>query len=245
MMPSIVDNVPFQLHLTENSPMDNNLTLPSLTDVATLPNRVYLILEEAILQGKIKQGDRLIEEELAGKLGISRAPIREALRMMQKEGLIVISPRKGAFVNSISPEDIAEIYEVSSALEGLAVKLFCTRCTEEELASLRQLYADMEEQVKKADMVQYRKLNRKFHEALIQGSRNKRIKEICGVLQKQISWFQNMNLTLQSRMGVSLQEHRQIIAAFLAKDPEAAGQAASEHITQAAQAFLGRENKDG
>ena len=71
-----------------------NLPLPSLIEVGTLPNRVYLILEEAILQGKIKQGERLIEEELAGALGISRAPIREALRMMQKDGLVVISPRK-------------------------------------------------------------------------------------------------------------------------------------------------------
>lgn len=225
--------------------MRKNLSLPSLTDVGTLPSRVYLILEEAILLGKIKQGDRLIEEDLASKLGISRAPIREALRMMQKEGLIVISPRKGAFVNSISPEDIAEIYEVSSALEGLAVKLFCFRYTDEELASLQQLYAGMEEQVRKMDMVQYRKLNRQFHAALIQGSRNKRIKEICGVLQKQISWFQNMNLSMQSRMEISLQEHKHIIDAFLAKDPEAAGNAAGEHIALAAKAFLGSEKKDG
>ncbi len=225
--------------------MDNNLTLPSLTDVSTLPNRVYLILEEAILQGKIKQGDRLIEEDLAGKLGISRAPIREALRMMQKEGLIVISPRKGAFVNSISPEDIAEIYEVSSALEGLAVKLFCTRCPDEELKALQQLYAGMEEQVKKKNIVQYRKLNRQFHEALIHGSRNKRIKEICGILQKQISWFQNMNLSMQSRMEISLQEHKHIIDAFLAQDPETAGNAACEHITRAANAFLGMADKEG
>jgi DNA-binding GntR family transcriptional regulator len=174
--------------------MGKNLSLPSLTDVVTLPSRVYTILEEAILQGKIKAGERLIEEDLANALGVSRAPIREALRMMQKEGLIVISPRKGAVVNSISREDIAEIYEVSSALEGLAVKIFCNRCTDEELAFLQQLYAGMEEQVRKKNIVQYRKLNRQFHEALIHGSRNKRIKEICGILQKQISWFQNMNL---------------------------------------------------
>jgi DNA-binding GntR family transcriptional regulator len=225
--------------------MDNNLSLPSLTDVDTLPNRVYLILEEAILQGKIKQGDRLIEEELAGKLGISRAPIREALRMMHKEGLIVISPRKGAVVNSISPEDIAEIYEATSALEGLAVKLFCARCTDEELTRLKQLYAGMEEQVRKKDVVQYRKLNRQFHEALIQGSKNKKLIEICGVLQKQISWFQNMNLNVKSRMGISLQEHKHIIDACLAKDPEAAARTASEHIALAAEAFLGSEKKDG
>lgn len=225
--------------------MEKNLSLPSLTDVVTLPNRVYTILEEAILQGKIKAGERLIEEDLANALGVSRAPIREALRMMQKEGLVVISPRKGAVVNSISHEDIAEIYEVSSALEGLAVEIFCNRYTDEELVFLQQLYAGMEEQVRKKNIVQYRKLNRQFHEALISGSKNKKIKELCGTLQKQISWFQNMNLSMQSRMGISLQEHKHIIDAFLAKDPEAAGKAASEHIALAAKAFLGSENKDG
>ena len=224
--------------------MENELSLPSLTDVGTLPNRVYLILEDAILQGKIKQGDRLIEEDLANKLGISRAPIREALRMMHKEGLVVISPRKGAVVNSISPEDIAEIYEVTSALEGLAVKLFCARCTDEELTSLQQLYDAMGEQIRKKDVVQYRKLNRTFHEALIRGSKNKKVIEICGVLQKQISWFQNMNLSMQSRMEVSLYEHKEILDACLAKDPERAGRKASEHIALAAQAFVGSKKKD-
>ncbi len=225
--------------------MGKNLSLPSLTDVGTLSNRVYTILEEAILQGKVKAGERLIEEELAGTLGVSRAPIREALRMMQKEGLIVISPRKGAVVNSISPEEVAEFYEVSSALEGLAVKIFCRQCTEEELAGLQKLYAEMEKQVKKKDIVQYRKLNRQFHETLINGSKNKKIKEICGTLQKQISWFQNMNLSLTGRVELSLAEHKRIIDAFVRKDPEAAAAAAGEHIIRAAQAFLAAENKDG
>ncbi len=225
--------------------MGKNLTLPSLTDVSTLPNRVYTILEEAILRGKIKAGERLIEEELANALGVSRAPIREALRMMQKDGLIVISPRKGAVVNSISREEISEIYQVSSALEGLAVEIFCRRCTPEELAALQQLYAGMEEQVRKKNIIQYRKLNRQFHEALINGSKNKKIKELCGTLQKQISWFQNMNLSLQGRMELSLEEHRHIIDAFLKKDPQAAGKAVSEHITRAAEAFLKVENEGG
>jgi len=223
--------------------MDKRLPLPSLNNVGTLPSRVYLVLEEAILQGKIKQGERLIEEELAGVLGVSRAPIREALRMMQKEGLVVVSPRKGAIVNSISREDIAEIYKVSSVLEGLSVELFCARASAEERADLQALYASMEQQVRKKDLVQYRKLNRQFHEALIHGSGNKKIKEICGSLQKQISWFQNMNLSVSGRMKTSLREHKRIIDAFLKRNPEAARNAAVEHITRAAEAFLGAENQ--
>ena len=223
--------------------MDKRLPLPSLNDVGTLPSRVYLVLEEAILQGKIKQGERLIEEELAGVLGVSRAPIREALRMMQKEGLVVVSPRRGAIVNSISREDIAEIYKVSSVLEGLSVELFCARASAEERADLQALYTSMAQQVKKKDLVQYRKLNRQFHEALIHGSGNKKIKEICGSLQKQISWFQNMNLSLSGRMKTSLREHKRIIDAFLKRNPEAARNAAVEHITRAAEAFLGAENQ--
>ncbi len=224
--------------------MGKVLSLPSLTDIGTLPSRVYLVLEEAILQGRIKQGERLIEEELAAVLGVSRAPIREALRMMQKDGLVVVNPRKGAIVNSISREDMTEIYRVSGVLEGLAVELFCALATKKELADLQALYTDMEQQVRKKDIVRYRKLNRQFHEALIHGSRNKKIKEICGSLQKQISWFQNMNLAVSSRMATSLKEHKKIIDAFLKKSPAAARDAAVEHITRAAEAFLGDGQKD-
>ncbi|OGP62152.1 MAG: hypothetical protein A2170_10685 [Deltaproteobacteria bacterium RBG_13_53_10] len=107
--------------------------LPSLNGAETLPQKIYASLEEAILQGKVKPGDRLIEDDLSSRFGISRGPIREAFRLMERDGLIQVVPRKGAIVKSISLEDISEIYEIVSALEGLAAKLFCERAPQKEL----------------------------------------------------------------------------------------------------------------
>jgi DNA-binding GntR family transcriptional regulator len=225
--------------------MEKNLSLPSLTDVGTLPNRVYLLLEEAILQGKIKQGDRLIEEELSKLLGVSRVPIREALRMMEKDGLIVIIPRKGAIVNSISREDIAEIYEVAIVLEGLAVQLFCERATDEEVGKLRNIYEKMTAQMKNNNLMQYRKLNREFHETLVTGSRNKVLIDIYRKLRRQISWFQNITMSLPNMTEIWLQEHKDILDALQKKDPAAAGKAATEHIKRAAGIYLDAESQEG
>jgi DNA-binding GntR family transcriptional regulator len=225
--------------------MGKSISLPPLTDLGTLPNRVYLILEEAILQGKLKQGDRLIEEELSEMIGVSRAPIREALRSMEKDGLVVIAPRKGTVVNSISREDIAEIYEVASVLEALAVRLFCEKATEEDLEKLKNLYEKMEIQMKNNNLIHYRKLNREFHEILINGSGNKKLIDIYRRLRKQISWFQNITLSSPRNVESWLHEHKDIIDALQRRDPVAAGHIASEHIKRSAKIYLNKENQEG
>jgi DNA-binding GntR family transcriptional regulator len=223
--------------------MGKNLPLPSLNNVKTLSNRVYLLLEDAILRGKIKQGDRLIEDELSTVMGVSRVPIREAFRLMEKEGLIKIIPRKGAIVSSISREDVAEIYEVSSVLEGLAAGLFCKRATETELQKMRKICRDMETQIEKENLLKFRKLNRDFHEVFINGCSNKKIKEVYDSFQKQLHWFQNVSLSSQGRPEISLKEHKSILDAFLKKDSEAAEYAARDHVRRAANYFLSKTNK--
>jgi DNA-binding GntR family transcriptional regulator len=220
--------------------MEKNLSFPSLTDIRTLSHRVYMLLEDAILRGKVKQGDRLIEDELSTIMGVSRAPIREAFRLMEKEGLIKIIPRKGAIVSSISREDVAEIYEVSCVLEGLAAGLFCKRATEAELKKMKKICRDMEALIEKKDLLKYRKLNRDFHEVFINGCANKKIKEVYDSFQKQIHWFQNVSLSSQGRPEVSLKEHKSILNALLKKDREAAEHAARDHVRRAANYFLSK-----
>ncbi|MBI4634253.1 MAG: GntR family transcriptional regulator [Deltaproteobacteria bacterium] len=223
--------------------MGKNISLPSLNNVKTLPNRVYLLLEDAILRGKIKQGDRLIEDELSAVMGVSRAPIREAFRLMEKEGLIKIIPHKGAIVSSISRDDVADIYEVSSVLEGLAAGLFCKRATEAELRKMKNICRDMETQIEKKNLLKFRKLNRDFHEVFINGCANKKIKEVYNSFQKQIHWFQNVSLSSQGRPEISLKEHKNILDALLKKDSNAAEHAAREHVRRAANYFLSKTDK--
>jgi DNA-binding GntR family transcriptional regulator len=162
---------------------------------------------------------------------------------MEKEGLIKIIPRKGAIVSSVSREDVAEIYEVSCVLEGLAAGLFCKRATETELKKMKKICQDMETQIKKKNLLKYRKLNRDFHEVFINGCANKKIKEVYNSFQKQIHWFQNVSLSSQGRPELSLKEHMRILDAFLKKDSEAAEHAARDHVRRAANYFLSKTEK--
>jgi DNA-binding GntR family transcriptional regulator len=213
-------------------------SLPSLNGAETLPEKIRSSLEGAILQGKIKPGDRLIENELSHRLGISRGPIREAFRSMEKEGLIKMVPRKGAVVRSLSPEDLSETYEIISVLEGLAGRLFCERGTKGDLARLKKLYQEMEAQVKNNNLSKYEELNRRFHDVFISGSRNKRIKQICSTIQKQILWFQKVTLSSMGRPEISLKEHKRILDAFSKRDSGRAEHEVREHLDGAAKAYL-------
>lgn len=213
-------------------------SLRSLNNGETLPEKIQSSLEGAILQGKIKPGDRLIENELSHRLGISRGPIREAFRSIEKEGLIKMVPRKGAVVCSLSLEDLSETYEIISVLEGLAGRLFCERGTEEDLARLKKLYREMETQVTNNNLSKYKELNRRFHDVFISGSRNKRIEQICSTIQKQILWFQKVTLSYKGRPEISLKEHKRMLGAFSKRDSERAEHEVREHMNRAARTYL-------
>ena len=218
--------------------MRNHLFLSSFDNLEALPDKVYWSLEEAILEGKIKPGDRLIENELSKGFGVSRGPIREALRLLEKDGLIRRVPRRGAIVEWISKEDISEIYEIVAILEGLAARNFCKGATGDELAKLRQIYQEMETQVKKNNVLKYQKLNREFHEMIVLGNNNKKVKAIYNNFQKQIRLVRKMNLSFVGRPEISLKEHKNILNAVLRKQPGKAEQEARQHIERAASMFL-------
>jgi len=215
-----------------------NFSIPSLNHHEVLPDKIYSSLEGAILRGRIKPGDRLIEDELSRSLVVSRGPIREAFRLLEKDGLIRRVPRKGAIVESISKEDISEIYEVIGILEGLAAKLFCKKATDDELARLDQIYEEMEVQVKKDHFVKYQRLNREFHGVIINGCHNKKIKEIYENFQRQIRWFQKITLSYIGRPEISLEEHKNMLKAFLKRDAEKAEVRARKHIERATAIYL-------
>jgi DNA-binding GntR family transcriptional regulator len=218
--------------------MKNSFSIPSLNHLEVLPDKIYSSLEGAILQGRIKPGDRLIEDELSRSLGVSRGPIREAFRLLEKDRLIRRVPRKGAVVESISKEDISDIYEIIGIFEGLAAKLFCKQGTEDELARLKQIYEEMEIRVKKDHFVKYQRLNREFHGVIINGCRNKKIKELYENFQKQIRWFQKVTLSYMGRAEISLEEHKNMLKAFLKRDPGKAEVLAREHIERATAIYL-------
>jgi DNA-binding GntR family transcriptional regulator len=225
--------------------MEKSLSLRSLNSAESLPRKLSSCLEEAILHGGIKPGSRLMEGDLSNQLGISRGPIREAFRLMEKDGLIKMIPRKGAIVHPISQEDVSEIFEIISVLEGLAGRLLCERGTKEELARLQKIYKGMEDQIKKNNLLKYQKLNMEFHDAFINASSNKRIEGLYRKFQKQIQLFLRVHLSFVQRPEISLKEHKRLLGAISKRDSKRAEYEAREHVNRVAKIYLQPKSERG
>jgi DNA-binding GntR family transcriptional regulator len=222
--------------------MNKTAFLHSFENSETLTEKIHSSLEEAILEGKLKPNDRLVEEELSRTFKISRGPIREAFRLLERDGFIKIIPRKGAIVQEISTEDILDVYEIRSVLEGLAVRLACAKATDKELKKLEAIYEAMENLRKDTDTVRrakkYKKLNREFHNTIIGMSKNKKIMDIYANFQKQIVWFQTVTLSVELRCDVSLREHKELLNCCLKRDADGAEKTARSHLENAVKIIM-------
>ena len=133
---------------------------------------VFNTLRDAILTGKLLPGERLMENQLADKLGVSRTPVREALRMLELENLVELVPRKGAQVLDMSEKDIVDILEVRSALEGLATSLACKKMKREDLQKLKAMEADFEQAVSERNVERFVEIDEEFHDAIFESTEN-------------------------------------------------------------------------
>jgi len=202
-------------------------------------------IREAIINGTLKPRERLMEIQLADELGVSRTPIREALRKLELEGFIVMVPRKGAYVADISFKDIADIYEIRAALEGLAAGLAAERITDEELEEMERHLVEKADAISHQDMARLVEVDTKFHEAIYRSSRNERLLPIMNNLREQIQRFRATSLAYPGRMKRSLEEHRAIVEAIQARDAALARQLAHEHIENAEQSMIESIKRDG
>lgn len=218
--------------------MSNYDFLDSLNETKPLVNMVKDSLEDAILECKFRPGDRLVEEDLAKTLKISRGPIREAFRLLEKDGYIKIYPRKGALVKAISFSDICEIYQVRSVLEGLAARLFCNFAQDKEILELQNVFNEMEKALKNKNINMYKELNKKFHNIYVNGCNNSRIRKQSNIYLKQIRWFQNITLSSLYRPEYSKAEHGRILSAFLQRNSEEAELAAKQHIENSMDSYI-------
>ncbi len=209
---------------------EKRLTPVNFDSYKPLRELVLEALREAILDGTLQPRERLMEIQLAEELGVSRTPIREALRKLELEGFIVMIPRKGAYVADFSLRDLEDTFEVRKSLEGLAAELCAERATEEEILEMDQLLQQKAIAIQNNDMPQLLKVDTAFHEILYQASRNKRLCNIISNLREQIERFRAASLQYPGRMKRSLEEHRAILAAIRARDGETANHLAQDHI---------------
>jgi DNA-binding GntR family transcriptional regulator len=205
----------------------------NLDSYKPLRELVLEAIREAIKNGILQPRERLMEIQLADELGVSRTPVREALRKLELEGFIVMVPRKGAYVSDLTMKDVADVFEIRAALEGLAGALAAERITEEELEAMERMLVEKGEAISHNDIDKLVEADTKFHEAMYMASRNERLSNIISNLREQIQRFRLTSLSVPGRREDSLKEHREILEAIQARDIQLAKQLAQEHIENA------------
>ena len=178
-----------------------------------------------------------MEIQLAEELGVSRTPVREAIRKLELEGFLVMIPRKGAYVAGISVKDIVDIFEVRAALESLAAGLAAERITEGELEQLERALVHISEAIA-SNLSAVVQTDTSFHEIIYKASRNQRLVQIVTHLQEQIQRFRTVSLAQPGRTKIVIEEHRKIVEAISERNIELARSLAREHIENAEQSLL-------
>ena len=205
---------------------------------AYLPLRdvVYNTLREAILKGELKPGERLMELQLASKLGVSRTPIREAIRMLELEGLAVTIPRKGAEVAKMTVKDMEDVLEVREALDELAAKIACNKITEEQLQILSKVKDAFEESTKTTDIKQIAMYDEKFHDVIYESTGNVRLVNLLNNLREQIYRYRVEYLKNVEVYPRLIEEHETILKALQDRNQELVVEAMRDHVENQATA---------
>jgi len=219
--------------------MDKPKLVPiKLNNYKPLREIVFESLREAIINGTLKPGERLMELQLAEQMGVSRTPVREAIRKLELEGFVVMVPRKGAYVSGISVRDIVDIFEVRAALESLAAGLAAERITEEELDELERVLFQIAEASAGENIGIIAEKDANFHELLFRASRNQRLVNMITHLQEHIQRFRTTSLSVPGRTKHAIEEHKNIVGAIGERNVELAQALAREHVENAEQSFL-------
>ncbi len=211
--------------------MERRLVPVKLDSYKPLREIVFESMREAIIGGVLKPGERLMEIQLADEMGVSRTPVREAIRKLELEGFVVMIPRKGAYVAGVTHKDVADVFEIRAALEGLAAGLAAERATDEEIEEMERLLLFNEGEAKTLEQIVDSDTG--FHALVYKASRNDRLIQILGNLREQIQRFRATSLAVPGRIKLAIEEHRAIVEALANHNVEKAQELAANHIVTA------------
>ena len=211
----------------------DNLTKLNLDNYKPLRDVVFENLRKAILEGQLKPGQRLMEVQLAEQLGVSRTPVREAIRKLELEGLVVMLPRKGAYVANMSLKDIVDVLEVRASLEGLSASLAAERMHEDDIKKLEKIVQDFKEHASSGDVEQLLKMDVEFHECIFKAANNKRLHQLINSLWEQVYRFRVTYISDYDSSLSIVEEHNKILDAIEKGDCELAKKYATDHIINA------------
>lgn len=196
-------------------------------NVGNAAETAYAVLREAIVTNTLKPGTRLRADDLAKKLGVSKTPVREALRKLQAEDLITVQPGNALTVKSISEEQLFEIYYTREALEGMAARLAAENAGQIELAKLRAIHDEMK--TASGSLRQFRQLSGEFQLAVLRAARNDTLQRLLVHLQEQIRQFGGTTLTQQGRAKEVIAYSKALVAAIEQRNGDAAERIAREN----------------
>ena len=204
----------------------------------SLEEMVYSRLEEEILTGELACGTALGEIALAKRLGVSRTPIRGALHRLAEEGLVEISPNRGATVIGINVEDLIAIYRIRQRLEGLASSLAAKRITKEEIEKLTEAVELAEFYISKNDTEHIKELDTVFHSIIYRASGSRFLARTLSELHRKIKSYRKRSLSVPGRLEKSESEHREILEAIKSGDADMADKLTSRHVERALENML-------
>ena len=210
--------------------MLNDSLKVSMSEYLPLRDVVFNTLRQAILRGELEPGERLMEIALAQKLGVSRTPIREAIRKLELEGLVVMVPRKGAEVADITEKDLRDVLEVRTALEALSIELAIKNMTDEDFEALRMANEDFRALSDGNELMKLAEADVAFHEIIYIATNNNRLIQIINNLREQMYRYRLEYIKDASARPRLIEEHQEIIDAMLAKDVERAKAAITRHV---------------
>jgi DNA-binding GntR family transcriptional regulator len=187
-------------------------------------------LEDAIASGAFHPGERLDEQALAERYGVSRTPIREALMQLAASGLVVLRPRRGAIVAMLTAERLVEMFEVMGELEGMAGRLAARRWQPVDEEKLMATHESCRRAVETQDTDAYYYENERFHDAIYAASHNAFLYEQCSALHRRLKPYRRLQLRVSNRATTSFREHEKIVKAILARDPDQAQAALRQHV---------------
>ena len=209
--------------------MNDNLHLP-MNEFLPLRHVVFNTLRQAILTGELKPGERLMEIHLANKLGVSRTPIREAIRKLELEGLVTMIPRRGAEVAQITGKSLQDVLEVRRSLDALCAELACERISDAEIAALEAACKEFEEATYTRDARVIAAADVALHDIIIKATNNNRLVQLVNNLAEQMYRYRFEYIKDYSMHGRLVEEHRVIFEAIRKKDKVTAAAAAVTHI---------------
>lgn len=209
--------------------MQDNIQI-YMNEFLPLRDVVFNTLRQAILTGELKPGERLMEIHLANKLGVSRTPIREAIRKLELEGLVTMIPRRGAEVAQITEKSMNDVLEVRRAMDALCVELACDRISPEELEQLKDACDVFEAVVKTGDVKKIAQADVALHDIIVRATGNQRLVQLVNNLSEQMYRYRFEYIKDSSQHERLVEEHRIIYQSIVQKDKKTASQAAKTHI---------------